>query len=183
MVGVALGDIHVAPADRQRLPDARRGAEHDLHDGAELPVRLRSRDVINGGLPAGDRGTDHVHLQARQCVGHARLLDSGIRSGRVRGSRARSPVAPRRGWRGRESEAQERSEAVRNCEKHRRHAPLQSTARVDVPTADVSARAPSVAGRCSAGVQEIASERGECLADPLAARKAVIPMNTRSVAA
>ena len=68
----------VAAADSQDLADAGRGAKHDLHDHAELPVGSRSRNVDVAGFMVGDRGADGGYLESSQRVGQACDVVHGV---------------------------------------------------------------------------------------------------------
>ena len=100
-------DVDVASVDREHLADAGARAEHDLDDGAGLPIGSRTRDLVDAGLLAGDHGADFVHLETGQGVGHPCLaVDAGDMMHRVGGTLCRtassSAAAARRAavWRG-----------------------------------------------------------------------------------
>ena len=77
--------IEILESDGEYFADAGGGAEHDLDDLPELPIRPRSRQYPPG-FPGLDRGADVLHLADREGVGDGLLpVESGNVVHRVAG--------------------------------------------------------------------------------------------------
>lgn len=59
--------VEVAESDREDFTDARRGAQHDLHDLTELTVRSRAC-LDRAALPRADPRTDRLEFVPREDV-------------------------------------------------------------------------------------------------------------------